>query len=326
MKNYKSLEMLKQANKVCIISHIDPDADALCSMVVLGNILKDKYKLKSIDLFAETENIADNYKEIIQNVRYNPECSDYDVAIMIDCPNTDRISCYEPLFDNAKTRIVIDHHDTNKHQGDINIVEVCSSACEIVFAIGEELKYKFTKADYAMVYAGLITDTGNFSVGRISPRTFVTASKCVEHVDYERLYRNFFSNNTVKNTMLYALAINNMKTYCDDRIVITHINKNEAKKYDVVADDYTGIINRLATIGKSRLVAFIHPKKGEYYVSMRARLGYDVSKIAVSHGGGGHVGAAAYLAKGSVDAIEKEMKKLFEEELNSKQEIKENLF
>lgn len=326
MKKYKDLGILKQAEKVCVISHIDPDADALCSMVVLSNVIKSKYKVESVDLFAETECVADNYKEIVQNTRFNGVASNYDVAIMIDCPNTDRISCFNPLFENAKTRIVIDHHDTNKFQGNINIVEVCSSACEIVFAIGEELKYKFTKADYGMIYAGIITDTGNFSVGKISPRTFDTARRCIEHVDYERIYRNFFSNNTVKNSLLYALAINNMKTYCDDKIIITHITKEEAQKYNVVADDFTGIINRLATIGKSRLVAFIHPKKDEYYVSMRGRLGYDVSKIALSHGGGGHVGAAAYLAKGSVDEIEKETRNSFEIELNSKQETKENIF
>ena len=53
MKNYEILTQLKNSKSVCIIGHIDPDADALSSMVVLKEFIHNNFQIDIVDLFAD---------------------------------------------------------------------------------------------------------------------------------------------------------------------------------------------------------------------------------------------------------------------------------
>ena len=66
------------------------------------------------------------------------------------------------------------------------------------------------------------------------------------------------------------------------------------------------------------LVCFIYPRASKYYVSLRARQGYDASKIAKNNGGGGHLGAAAFETELDFNEIEQKILKEFMEEIQEK--------
>ena len=112
---------------------------------------------------------------------------------MMDCPNTDRLGIYKNLFLDAKLKIVIDHHATNNYDGDINIVELCSSTCEIVYNILNSFNFEISKANQGKLYAGLITDTNNFTVGKITNTTFKIASEFTDNINREEIYKAFLS-------------------------------------------------------------------------------------------------------------------------------------
>ena len=135
MKKYKIFDDLALTKSVCLIGHMEPDADALCSMVVLRDFLVRYFNIKAVDLFAECESLPNNYYPILENIKINKPIKNYEVAIMMDTPNIDRLGNYRELFEKAKKKIVIDHHKTNTYSGDINLVEDVSSTCEIVFNI-----------------------------------------------------------------------------------------------------------------------------------------------------------------------------------------------
>lgn len=319
MNKYKKiLDNLYNVPSVCLIGHMDPDADVLCSMVIMREFLMKQFGIKKVDLFAENETIPQNYLSILENIKLNKSCTKYHTAIMMDSPNLDRIGIFKSLFESAKQKIVIDHHDTNLKNGDYNIVEIVSSTCEIVYKILKAYNYKFSSKIYGKIYAGLITDTNNFSVGAITSDTFKIASACFNYIDSSAIYNNFFNNNTIRNMHLLALAIQNVITLEDGKIILTQVTKEQASLYKAKFDDYTGIINRLATIAGSCLVCFVQPKGNAYYVSMRARRGYDVASIAKKFGGGGHVGAAAYLSKKSIKEIEEEVLKEFLDQIHNR--------
>ena len=76
----------------------------------------------------------------------------------------------------------------------------------------------------------------------------------------------------------------------------------------------------MAGIENNRIVCFIQAKNNQYYVSMRAKPPYNVAEIAKRHGGGGHIGAAAYLSSAKWNTIQKEILKELTIELHSKKE------
>jgi len=326
MKTYTKLKKLKQIKSVCLIAHIEPDPDAIASMVVLKNFLENKFQVKTVDIFAETKTLTDQLKEILGNLTLNNKPTNYDAAIMMDSPNSKRLGIYEELFNGATQKIVIDHHATNEYSGDINIVEICSSTCEIVYEITKEFKFLLTSAEKGKIYSGIITDTNNFSVGEISSRTFKIVSEIVPYINRDLIYKTFLANTSLKNKQIESLAIKNITAHENEQIIISHISHDEAKNYQIDVHDYDGIINNLAKINTACLICLIESKNGKYYVSMRSKHGLDVSQIAKNNGGGGHTGAAAFTSCDSIENIRTLILNNFKEELKKHKPTMKNLF
>ena len=322
--NYEQINQFKHYKNVCLIAHNEPDADALCSMIVFKNFLSATYKV-NVDIFAEYTILPHNYNCLIENQNLNKGKNKYDCAVMMDAPKADRLGKFETLFLTAPNKLVIDHHATNTFDKAKNFVSIVSSTCEIVFDILKHFKYKLTKADYGMTYAGIVTDTNNLTVGAIGKHSFEIVGECVENVEIYPIYENFMLNNTKLNMQVLAKAIENAKFYEQGKIIVSHISKLQAKAMHVTQDCYIGIINKLSTICGARLVGFIYPEQGQYYVSMRGR-GFDVSKIAKANKGGGHVGAAAYLSNSSICKTKINLIKQFKTEFNTQDVNSQSVF
>lgn len=307
MKRFSEIKLLKNLKKVCLVAHRNPDADAIASMLVFKNFLLEKFRIKTVDVFADCEKFPRECLYFASENEINPRMDEYDAVVMMDCPNAteERLGKYLPLFLNTEIKICIDHHSTNLNLGRLNYVEKISSTCEIVFNILEEFNYNFTKQDLIKIYSGIITDTNNFSVGEFGKRSFEIASVCAGEIDTIDVYLNFFSNNTLKNMQVLAKSIENIKNFKNNQIIISHISKVEAKKFNINQQDYIGIINRLKTIANSKFVCFIYPKDNGYYVSLRADKHHNVAVIAQKYGGGGHVGASAFMSFNDISTIEK---------------------
>ncbi len=301
MNTYRNLKSITNSKSVCLIAHTDPDPDALASMVVFQDFLKSHLKIEKVNLFAECKNLSEKLKEILEDTQININETNYETAIMMDCPNSDRLGKYKSLFENAKNKVVIDHHATNNYSGNINIVELCSSTCEIVYSILKSFNYETNSKQQGKLYAGIITDTNNFIVGALTNRTFKFVSEFAENIDRELIYRTFLANNSTKSMKLLALAIKNIQAFENNQIIITHLTKEDVNRHNAEHNDMCGIVNQIASINSAKLVCFIEPKNNLYYASMRAKKGYDVSKIATQHGGGGHIGAAAFVSNKSLE-------------------------
>ena len=251
MNTYDNLVQIKNSKSVCLISHIEPDPDAISSMVVLRDFLMQYFEIKQVDIFAEYSNLSDGLLEILDGLEINPDNKDYDTAIMLDAPNIDRLGSFKNLFESANNKIVIDHHATNNFAGDINIVEICSSTCEIIYSILKEFNFNITKENQGKLYAGIITDTNNFTVGEITTKTFSIASEFTQTINRDEIYKAFLASNTLKNMQLLSLAIENISSYDHNQIIITYISNEHAKKYNTSHDDFCGLVNKIATINSS---------------------------------------------------------------------------
>ena len=322
MENYNILNKITDMKSICIIGHIDPDADALASMVVLKNFLKSKFH-SEIHLFADCEDVVSNCKYIIKNEQFNiTPNNNYDFAIAVDSTNTDRLGKYQQLFNNASYTISIDHHSTNPQFAQTNIIEHTSSTCEIIYKILEFNNYNFSTKDYEFLYAGIITDTNNFTNPSTNKETHLIASKICNNIDILEIYNNFFSNFSLINMQLFACAINNITAYEDNRIIISYISQTTLNNINATNNDLTGIVNRISQINNNVLTCFIQPKGDNLnYVSLRAKNGYDISTIAKKYGGGGHKGASGFTSSSKQEDIINNIKSDFLDILNTKKEM-----
>ncbi len=327
MNNYEELDILKNKKSACIITHVKVDTDGLSSSVVLKTFLERHFNIERVDIFTDSDYIPENYQQIIDNISLNPTPIEYDVAIMIDSAKTDRLGKYEELFLKSKLKINIDHHSTNTKPGDINIVELTSSACEIVYKIASAYNFELSANNQGKLYAGIITDTNNFTVGNFNDSTFQVCSKIINNVNNEAIYNHFLANYSLTNMKLFAKTIDNISSYNNENIIISHISQEELYNLNANRADLMGVINRLSTISDSKLVCLIYPfDENEYYVSMRAKQGYDVAVIAKKYNGGGHIGAAAFNSSKSIEEIKDIILKEFKQELQNSSNKKSTIF
>ncbi len=98
MEKSKLINVIQNAKKIAIFSHVNPDADALCSACAFKNIIRNNFVFKGIDVFVDGE-IGELYDPILRNEVVNPlPYSSYDLAIVLDCPNPSRVRNMRNFF------------------------------------------------------------------------------------------------------------------------------------------------------------------------------------------------------------------------------------
>lgn len=311
------LDVLKDANTIGITGHARPDGDCVGSTMAMYMYLTKNYPEKRIDIFLEP--IPESYGQI---ARLDEVCTDfvtdvekYDAFVVIDCEYT-RTGQAQSLFENANLKLNVDHHISNKGCGDINyIVPSASSACELVYdLIGEE----GLDVDIALaLYLGMIHDTGVFQYSNTSPKTLRTAAKLIEFkFDFSTIIEESFYQKTYMQNLLLGKAVNESVLILDGHAIYSVVSKELMKEYNAKSSDLEGIVNQLRnTKGVDCAIFMYEVEEGEYKVSLRSNDNVNVSEIAKSFGGGGHVKAAGVTMNGTDKEIVSKLSDSIREQL-----------
>lgn len=311
------LEVLKDANTIGITGHARPDGDCVGSTMAMYMYLTKNYPEKKIDIFLEP--IPESYGQI---ARLDEVCTDfvtdvekYDAFVVIDCEYT-RTGQAQTLFENANLKLNVDHHISNKGCGDINyIVPSASSACELVYdLIGEDgLDENIALA----LYLGMIHDTGVFQYSNTSPKTLRTAAKLIEfNFDFSTIIEESFYQKTYMQNLLLGKAVNESVLILDGHAIYSVVSKELMEEYNAKSSDLEGIVNQLRnTKGVDCAIFMYEVEEGEYKVSLRSNDNVNVSEIAKSFGGGGHVKAAGVTMNGTDKEIVSKLSDSIREQL-----------
>ena len=297
-------DQISKSKNIAIIGHIEPDADALSSMIAIKKIIETylEENEKKISLFAENFTNSELYEPIIKNQEINTTIFDsYDIAISVDCANKERLGKYQELFSNSSYSINIDHHDGNTMFGDANYVYKCSSTCEIVYVLIKSLNLDVPSDILKLIYSGIITDTQNLTQGSIRVSTYKVITEIVTKVNdmtaLNAIKDHFLKNNTINKTILLQKALHSMNFYLEDRLAIMKLTKADFDETEASNEDTLGIVDNAINIkGVFIAMLFIKQDDGSYYISMRSKNGVNISPIAKALGGGGNetVGAFSY--------------------------------
>ena len=327
--NESIINSINGAKKIAIFSHINPDADALCSSFALKNIINNNFDYKSVDVFIDGE-IGALYAPILRNEVVNPEpYSSYDLAFVLDCPNTARTGKYEEILNNIPNIINIDHHDTNERFGTINIVSAkASSTCEVLYIIAKASNFEFNNMIAKELYQGIITDTNCFTSRTITKRTHQVASELLTFkFDSDAIKEYYFKNNSVGKMKLLSKALQSLKFYKGERFTTMRIPNELFSKFDASFEDTLGIIDNGINISGTEVSAIlIEREPNKIYASLRSKGRVDVGEIAKEVGSrlGGSGGGSANIAAFHAEGVLKEVESALAESVSPKLEDIEN--
>ena len=311
-------DILKDVKSVGITGHIRPDGDCTGSVLALYNYIVENMPETVVDLYLEQPGSEFYYLKNIDKIKNTPEDKKYDVFFVLDCSSLDRIEPFISCFNNASKTVCIDHHVSNTGFTDLSKIEPqASSACEVLYGTMDADKISRNVAE--CIYTGIIHDTGVFKYSCTSKKTMEIAGEMMEKgIDYSDIIDNTFYKKTYVQNQILGRALLESVLFYDGKCIFTTVTIDEMEFYGVTGRELGGIVEQLRLTDGVEVAIFLYQTgEEEYKVSLRSKKKIDVAAIATQFGGGGHVRAAGYTAKGSVYQIINSIGELIEKQYNA---------
>ncbi|MCM1082529.1 MAG: bifunctional oligoribonuclease/PAP phosphatase NrnA [Clostridium sp.] len=298
------LKKIEAADTIAVVGHIRPDGDCVGSCLGFYNYITENYPHKTIVVYLEE--IAPKFRFLKGACNIVHETCDtvYDLAVSLDCGDTDRHGAFAPVFQNAKDTACLDHHRSNQGFGDYFYCDPdASSTCEIIYRhMDREL---ISRECAECLYLGIVHDTGVFKYPSTSKKTMEIAGTLIakgarsQYIIDETFYKVTYVQNKLTGEALLGCGLG-----LDGKVIFTCITKELFDKYGATKDDTDGIIDKLRVTEGVEVAIFAYQLSEEVFkYSLRSVSYVDVSKIAVSYGGGGHIRAAGFEAAGPYEEV-----------------------
>lgn len=292
----KIKEVIDNSSSIYVVGHENPDGDSIGSAFGICLALKSIGKNAKVIMpsYSDTFSFLPHIKEAVKNVMED----EYDLLIAVDSSEKVRLAISDEDYNKAKKVVMFDHHkESNNKYGDYRYVDSTKpAASQIIFDFLEFCNIDVTREIATYLYTGIMTDTGSFNYSSTQPSTFVIASKLVQTgIDFSGICQRI--NHTIKEAKLklIACAIDNMEVYYDGKLRYTYIDYSVISSLGLNDEESEGMTNYLLMPEGTEVSIYVRQRSdGTNKVSMRSRGKVDVSKIAISCGGGGHARAAGY--------------------------------
>ncbi|MCI8699917.1 MAG: bifunctional oligoribonuclease/PAP phosphatase NrnA [Clostridia bacterium] len=299
------LEEIKKADKIVILTHENPDGDAVASSLSMKIALKELGK--EADVIMDECPKTYRFLPEAKNIKKETEIEEYDLAISVDASDLKRVAGGSRYFETAKRKIVIDHHSSNTMFGDYNFVNPVSPACcEIILEMLKYFNIDIKTELGTCIICGIITDTGGFQYSGVNAETFEFAAELLRTgVNIPQVYKKALKTKTKSSFELTRLATERMEFLEDGKITFTYINCEDEKRVNAQEGDHEGIVEEGRDIEGVEVSIFIREKEGAngYKVSLRSNEYVNVADVALMLGGGGHIRAAGCFIAGNVEEV-----------------------
>jgi bifunctional oligoribonuclease and PAP phosphatase NrnA len=302
-------DALRRHDRFLVVTHENPDGDALGSMLAVSLALRQLGKDAVMYLPGETPLPREYaFMPLEDLVREPPADASERVLLAVDCAKEDRIGD-EAALARAPLVLDIDHHHDNTRFGDLNlIVADASSTGEVLRDVFAELGVELTPALAEPLYIALVTDTGRFQYANTTPKSLRLAAELVEAgADVHAVFQQVYESVEFAKLKLLARALGRAEVLEGGRIVVSHLLRTDFAEAGAAEPYSEGLIDYLRAVEGAELAVFIREQlhgPHAYKGSLRSSIDeLDVSAIAHSFGGGGHRQAAGFSSDASLEEI-----------------------
>jgi len=316
-------EFLNRHSNIIITTHENADADGLGAERVFSQIalsLGKQIRIINSSPISESFRFMDpgNTIEIWDEVKDDiPEKAGMVILDSSDEYYIGKLREYIPL---ASEVFAIDHHEPNPFSPLKGYIDpTASSTCELMVELAEAAGVKIAPGNAMAAYAGLVYDSGFFAYPKTTNRTFKAALTLVEDgVKPNEVYRALNENAPVGALLLQKTVLSTLEIHNQGRVAVQILKKEDLEKCHARFEDAENFINLPLKCREIEVSIMIKEnKEGQTRCSLRSKGAVNVSKIAQTQGGGGHVTAAGFKSSFSLEEtmgiilekVNKELKK-----------------
>lgn len=301
-------KFLLEHDDYLIVSHVQPDGDAVSSTLAVGWLLSrlgKKFTMMNEGVIPKRMKSLWHADDLINMSEQPPERS-FSNIICVDCADFERVGKTKQYFAEDAVIVNIDHHPTNNRYGAVNVVlPEAAATAEILFDLLNLFDIQWDVEVATAIYTGLLTDTGGFRYSNTSPKVMGIASELLSYgVNGPELAESLLEEMTLPQLKVLVQALNTLNITPDGKIAWVYVTPQHMIDSGAVNEDLEGIVNYPRNIqGVEVGILFKQVDTGAVKVSLRSAGKVDVAALAQTFGGGGHVRAAGLRLEGDLEEI-----------------------
>lgn len=298
---------LKGKERVLLVSHMNPDGDAIGSAAALGWIARaigSDVRLLLVtglpDYLAWLPLPGPWVRTVEDLGSWVP-----DLVAALDCGDAERagpvlasfflnVAAPAPGWEAAAT-LNIDHHLDNPCFAGTNWADHTRSATgEMVGLLAEHMGLALEGDLAKAVYMALVADTGNFTYSNTSAEAMAMAARILKKgLDLAGFTDQYENNWTLARMRLWGRLMSEVNLYAGGAVACTVVPQRYLTEMGLKKADLEGFASSLRRIKGVRVVLYIREDApGRSKISLRSSGGVDVNRVAVKFGGGGHTAAS----------------------------------
>jgi bifunctional oligoribonuclease and PAP phosphatase NrnA len=298
---------LTSARSVVLCGHVDPDGDAVGSVLGLTLTLR-AMGVDAIPTLADESPPPAAYGFLPGFDMFRPvgELPVPDVFAALDTPTPARLGLALPLAQQATQRVIIDHHpDSACFLSSVCAIDATAAATgELVWELLPAMGVAADPDVATCLYTALVTDTGRFQYTNTKAVTLRHAADMIEGgADSHLIYRQVYETRSSGALALVGRTLSRMKVANGGAVAYSWIDQHDLDDCDVSLAETETLIDQVRQLRGVDVVFLVKCTGGRCRVSMRSKGAADVGEIARGLGGGGHCAAAGFTFHGDLPAL-----------------------
>ena len=291
---------LASRDRILILTHENPDGDALGSALALGEgleLLGKRIRIHCHGVISEMYRFMSGVDRI-ESDPGRPE--DWDAVVILDCHSLDRVGQAAMVMVDAPMLIVVDHHVVEDELPPVHVVDTKAAAAgELVFLILIAMGVKISPTMAVCLYTAISTDTGSFSFDNTTAAALeITAELVRRGAEPWSIFQRLHMHRSPERLRLLALALESMEFHVGGRVSVMTVTRDMMSRTGTQPEDTDGFVEYPRSVQGVELAALFRENgNGNVKVSLRSGGGADAAALARSFGGGGHFQAAGFGAE-----------------------------
>ena len=298
-----TLQRIKEEQgRILVISHVDPDGDAVGS--VLGLYLFLRHLGKEVDAVLKDPPPA--YLDFLPGLNeLLPEPRPpYALTLVVDASGFDRTGFDEMAGLGDLVRI--DHHITGHHYGPWDYLDPKAPSCGLLIyrLIRAYDREAFTPQIATCLYTALLTDTGAFKYLNRDPEVFDAARDLTQlGANPGEIARLVFQRRRLEAVRLQARALQSLQLALEGRVAYVVVREEDLQAAGAEPSDTEGLANLVLSIRGVAVGVMFLQDQDHWKISFRGKGVVDLALIAEAFGGGGHKNASGCRVPGPEDRV-----------------------
>jgi len=303
------MDAIAAAEHIVLITHCNPDGDGIGSQQALYDallVMGKRVGMHNVDGVPRIYNFF-NYADQVQKGAWGSDVQPADLIIALDCGAKGRLGMNDAFYAGAQL-VNIDHHASNNHFGDINIVDAryCATGA-MMFDLLIAMQMPLNKISASAIYAAVLTDTASFRLPNATAAVYRMSADLIDAgAEPWPICVNIYESVPLAGLKILTACLDTLSLRDNQRSAWVHVTREMFEATGADVEDVEGLIDYARSIEGVEVAVFIRfDEKSEqsWKVSFRGKTTADVGSVAASLGGGGHKHAAGCLMHGSLNDV-----------------------